>query len=889
MKINSTSQQIASTILEAVKTGTAPWQKRWTPEQCITPYNPVSGTVYKGVNLSYLSIIQSIENRPDPRWLTYKQANDNGWQVRRGERGRSIQFWMFDREQVNPQTGEKERVRLERPMLRTYVVFNATQIDGIPALERPPAEEWQRLERADNILNRSGAIINHVQGDKAYYSPIADAITLPERRQFQTADRYYATALHELGHWTGHESRLDRDLKHPFGSREYAYEELVAEIASWRVGMDIGIGHDPEQHAAYNVSWIKILEDKPTAIFKACAEAEKVAEYVIDLEKERTKEQDMENTVSPPQYIIATDSFTIVTPQREFSDLPNAAMFASPAIALRAALEVREQHKGLLDGTELYIHRVDPGQDVHKDPILITGTQQEMAAQWKRRVSPELPDVLTNQEQATPKGTTFLSFCCARDDSDNTFELLDSKGKADGVLRLNCAIMREMEDKTPTAEHLNDEAFDGIVLLRDGKPVEAIVLNSPQLHKSMWAAGKDLEKKYLNVPFNEKDQASERGASWDSKAKSWYIPEGLATGPFTQWLPELSHTQPTSDNPQHQFAQFIEQMGGDLKGSYPEMDGKIHRIPEIGAKPGNKNIAYVGYLDGHPAGWVKNFRGEERRWSMAGVVLTPEDRERLQKEQEEKKAQRAQERQEQYEQKAKESQEYIQGLKQATGEEKYYQDKGIAPSTEGVLVDPRGNIVVPLVDIDGQQWSHVTLQANGFKQNLKDARLQGTFHVIGAANHEAITGAILLVEGYSTGAAVNEATGLPVVVCTSANNLENVAVAMRERHPDQSILILGDNDEYLTAEGKQNQGKVKALAAAAAIDGHTLFPDFGNQASDKSRTDLLDMKREAGLERLHDYITAKLSTIEAEEALEEREHEHEGQENSREAAEEIER
>lgn len=808
MKLNSTSQQIASTILEAVKTGTAPWQKPWTPEQCITPYNPVSGTVYKGVNLSYLSIIQSIESRADPRWLTYKQASDNGWQVRRGEHGRSIQFWMFDREQVNPQTGEKERVRLERPMLRTYVVFNATQIDGVPALERPPIEEWQRHERADNILNNSGAVINHVQGDKAYYSPMADAITLPERRQFQTADRYYATALHELGHWTGHESRLDRDLKHPFGSREYAYEELIAEIASWRVGMDIGIGHDPEQHAAYNVSWIKILEDKPTAIFKACADAEKVAGCIIDLEKERTKDQVMEK-------------------QR-------------PAVNAEQTQENEDQNNAM----------VQPGQQ---------------------------------------KGQVFLSFCCAKDDSDNTFELLDSKGKADGVLRLNCVIMQDMEDKTPTPEHLNDEAVDGIVLLRDGKPVEAIVLNNPQLHKSMWAAGKDLEKKYLNVPFNEKDQANERGASWDGKAKSWYIPEGLATGPFAQWLPELSHAPTTTDNPQHQFAQFIEQLGGDLRGSSPEMDGKIHRIPEIGAKAGNKNIAYVGYLDGHPAGWVKNFRGEEHRWAMAGVVLSSEDRERLQKEQEEKKAQRAQERQEQYEQKAKESQEYVQGLKQASGDEKYYQEKGIAPSTEGVLTDARGNIVVPLVDIDGEQWSHITLQANGFKQNLKDARMQGTFHVIGAANHDAITGAIILVEGYSTGAAVNETTGLPVVVCASANNLENVAAAMRERHPNQPILILGDNDEYLIAENKQNQGKVKALAAAAAIEGHVLFPDFGNQAPDKSRTDFLDMKRGAGLERMHDYITAKLATIDAAEALEEREHEQEEREDSREAAEEVER
>ncbi|WP_256562624.1 zincin-like metallopeptidase domain-containing protein, partial [Pseudomonas sp. HMSC066A08] len=114
-----------------------------------------------------------------------------------------------------------------------------------------------------------------------------DSITLPERNQFPTADNYYATALHELGHWTGHPSRLDRDLAHPFGSEGYAREELRAEIASLMLGERLEIGHDPGQHAAYVGSWIKALKEDPKEIFRAASDAERISGYVMDFEQEQ--------------------------------------------------------------------------------------------------------------------------------------------------------------------------------------------------------------------------------------------------------------------------------------------------------------------------------------------------------------------------------------------------------------------------------------------------------------------------------------------------------------------------------------------------------------------------------------------------------------------------
>ena len=174
----------------------------------------------------------------------------------------------------------KDDVRLERPRVFFATVFNAEQIDGLPPLQPRKEQEWNVLERVEHILQASGALIQHGPQNRAFYRPGSDSIHLPEKGQFPSADTYYATALHELGHWTGHPSRLARDLAHPFGSEAYAKEELRAEIASMIMGDELGIGHDPGQHAAYVGTWIKVLKDDPLEVFRAAADAEKIHAYV---------------------------------------------------------------------------------------------------------------------------------------------------------------------------------------------------------------------------------------------------------------------------------------------------------------------------------------------------------------------------------------------------------------------------------------------------------------------------------------------------------------------------------------------------------------------------------------------------------------------------------
>lgn len=294
MSNDNYTEQIANKLIEQLKQGTAPWQRSWKPGELRLPYNPTTGKEYRGMNSMWLVM----QGYGDPRWMTYRQASAEGAQVKRGSKGTSVLYWKFREErQEKDDSGEpivgpdgKPKmitVELERPRAFHAVVFNAEQIDGLPALQpKTTRPEPVRHERAESILAMSGANIQHVAGNRAFYRPSTDSITLPEREQFDTPDGYYATALHELGHWTGHPSRLDRDLAHPFGSEGYAREELRAEIASLMLSERLEIGHDPEQHASYVASWIKVLQDDPREIFRAAADAEVIRGYVMEFEKE---------------------------------------------------------------------------------------------------------------------------------------------------------------------------------------------------------------------------------------------------------------------------------------------------------------------------------------------------------------------------------------------------------------------------------------------------------------------------------------------------------------------------------------------------------------------------------------------------------------------------
>ncbi len=328
-------EQVAENLIEQLKKGTAPWQKPWHPGdlQAALPFNPTTGKRYRGINI--LNLMS--RGFTDPRWLTYKQAEGVSANVRKGQKSTPVQYWKFTEDRIKtdeqgvPMLDDegqpiKIQVKLERPRVFYAAVFNAEQIDNLPewVIKAP---DWDPLERAETLLERSQAIIRHGEIDRAFYRPATDSIHLPHKHQFATPGDYYATALHELGHWSGHESRLNRDLSHPFGSEGYAKEELRAEIASLMLSGELGIGHDPGQHAAYVGSWIKALQEDPFEIFRAAADAEKIREFVLELSHQQEMEVTEAVKMNPIEQDPGQDHPKSMSPQSERVEEPGMRQY----------------------------------------------------------------------------------------------------------------------------------------------------------------------------------------------------------------------------------------------------------------------------------------------------------------------------------------------------------------------------------------------------------------------------------------------------------------------------------------------------------------------------------------------------------------------------------
>jgi putative DNA primase/helicase len=295
------AEEVAERLIAALEKGTAPWQKPWKAGEPngLLPYNPTTNKRYRGIN----SLMLMSAGFTDTRWMTFKQALDAGASLRKGSKGTRIQYWSFTKSTTRKgedgktiKDGDGKSVtdthKLSRPLVSHATVFNAEQIDGLPELASKPAplEGWAQLERAEKIVAASGAKIAHDQEDRAFYTVVADKIHMPTRACFPTSADYYATLLHEIGHWSGHKSRLDRDLTGSFGSESYAKEELRAEIASMILGDELGIGHNPDQHASYVASWIKTLRQDPLEIFRAAKDAEKIHDFILGFENDLNNE-----------------------------------------------------------------------------------------------------------------------------------------------------------------------------------------------------------------------------------------------------------------------------------------------------------------------------------------------------------------------------------------------------------------------------------------------------------------------------------------------------------------------------------------------------------------------------------------------------------------------
>ena len=276
-------QELTDKIIAALEAGTAPWRRPWDCSAgggATTPMNAATGHRYRGINLFVLGMSPLAVGFSDPRWCSYRQALAKGWQVRKGERATPVYF--YKPIEIEDRTGDGDRETRRIPILRTFSVFHASQIDGIPELAPSVATKTvqERIEDVEIIVKASGVPVR-IGGDRAFYSPALDLIQMPSDEAFHSPEARAATLFHEMAHASGHTSRLNRDLSGKFGSEKYAKEELRAELASCAVGSMLGLPFDVPNHASYIRSWIDCLKQDRREIFHAAAEAQRIADYIL--------------------------------------------------------------------------------------------------------------------------------------------------------------------------------------------------------------------------------------------------------------------------------------------------------------------------------------------------------------------------------------------------------------------------------------------------------------------------------------------------------------------------------------------------------------------------------------------------------------------------------
>ena len=789
--------KVSKEIIEALEQGTAPWIRPWSGSQIQdnAPFNPITGKQYEGINFINLSIT-GMTMGGDPRWMTFKQAKSINAQVRRGEKGTTIQYWKFTRQvdkidedgnKILDKNGDpiKETIELTNPQVFYATVFNASQIDGLNPLKedleiKEIITEFTPIEAAEKILNNSSANITHVGGNRAFYSPSKDIIQLPLKEQFHSEIDYYSTALHELGHWTGHESRLNRDVNHPFGSMGYAKEELRAEIGSYMLSSKIGIDFDPSQHYAYIDSWVSILEDKPSEIFKACSDASKIVNFITSLQEEHKLETNKEEGINNE-----------LTSKEEFSDILEGAVIQ------------------MID-KELKLNQIETALPAITKDIELE--QLDMSIKKAKEIINHYDIDKPIQEEIKELISLLID---TRDSLEEYYKKIEDSN---------------LSQKRDRVDH--EKVYE-----RDT---------------------------YLVVPYREKDQAKQAGAKWDKSKKSWYAPKGSPIKNFLNWSltnqeERVSTTTVISLQEAIDLFKKALESQGLIMNQEPIMDGKIHRVPVIGDKRGKKSGAYIGYTDGVPAGFIQNHKtGVKENWKAIGYEfsngLTKEDVERQKLVNQTKRLEREQEQQQEHEIASIEAQETFRNAIEASNDHSYLKSKGV--KNYNLKIDNKGNLLMPLRDIDGKHWSNQKINVN-FKGFNKHSKKEGNFFIIGNQNLHQVQ-EFIVVEGYATGATIYEATQKTVIVAVDSGNLISVTENLNKKFPNSTILIAADNDKHQELKGKENVGYKKALEAAMKTHRNIIYPSFSNEEIRANYSDFNDLAKSKGIKEVKAIIETAL-------------------------------
>lgn len=281
----------------------------WLPLSGLA-YNPVSKHQYTSVNQLLLSLVMFQKNYETNHWLTFNQIKDAGGSVLKGEKSTSVTFteviYFLNDQKILPKDAKRHlsEAQAKNPSIATYkevgiftkrflkyyFVFNVAQTKDLPEVlltnGQQPLSEIERDERVDELLKNHNVVYVHSFGDSAHYSPLVDIIRMPFTRQFTSSENYYSVLFHELIHWTGHESRLNRLFSR--NETDYAFEELIAELGSAFLCAHFQIPASLTSTTAYIKSWLRALQDDHNYILKAVKFSEQAMEYLLEKKPQPT-------------------------------------------------------------------------------------------------------------------------------------------------------------------------------------------------------------------------------------------------------------------------------------------------------------------------------------------------------------------------------------------------------------------------------------------------------------------------------------------------------------------------------------------------------------------------------------------------------------------------
>lgn len=276
-------EQITTDIISAIEAGADRYEMPWHRAGTGLPSNALTGEHYRGTNILALWAAATGKSYATNRWATYRQWDQLGAQVRKGERGTTVLFWKMAAAKDEAEI-EDEAAGFRRFIARSAHVFNADQVDNAPvAIEPQPLDPAERIASAQAFFDSLPAVVTY-GGDHAFYDPRSDTITLPDFTAFRSSIGFYSVLAHELTHWTSLKHRLDRDLSGRFGSSAYALEELVAELGAAFLCGHLGIATEPRRdHAPYIGSWLRVLRADPRALVSAASQAQAAVDFLVAL------------------------------------------------------------------------------------------------------------------------------------------------------------------------------------------------------------------------------------------------------------------------------------------------------------------------------------------------------------------------------------------------------------------------------------------------------------------------------------------------------------------------------------------------------------------------------------------------------------------------------